>query len=432
MKIGLDLSSLQGPHRMRGIGYTLINFINNIPIELKGKHCFVFYYYTDKHFENPFDLLDLQGFDYEVRSLQHIKPVIQPIRLPGKFNALPRIATHFFTSLKHNKADSRITDTEDIDVFLQTDQMIPLPGGRKLKKVFIAYDLIPYVLEWDYLWSYRTARLNRLPVQAAIRCAGRRWLYLYKLRSTIKRADKVLAISDTTRQDFITHIPSSRKKIVTTPLGVNAPKLTKDKMPSMSNYVDSSWGYLRKPYTFDPSTPFLLFVGGADRRRKLDELVIAFNHLRGQGHNLKLVFAGDSMKGPKNISTESIQKALIKSSYLEDIIFMGFVNDTQRDWLYKNALAFVFPSKYEGFGLPVLEAFSYGTPVISYPNEATIEVAGDAAVYVNDPQGLIAAVCQLLKVGKKDRGNKERKAQAKKFSWKNTSNKIINELESMV
>src|SRR5436190_305364 len=86
---------------------------------------------------------------------------------------------------------------------------------------------------------------------------------------------------------------------------------------------------------YGPTKPaYLLFVGGADRRRKLEDLVTAFNQLRAQGHELKLILAGDTMQGPANVATEEIQYALKTSSYLKDIIFMGFANDATRDWLY--------------------------------------------------------------------------------------------------
>ncbi|GAC1570422.1 MAG: hypothetical protein NVS3B23_02090 [Candidatus Saccharimonadales bacterium] len=178
--------------------------------------------------------------------------------------------------------------------------------------------------------------------------------------------------------------------------------------------------------------PFLLFIGGADRRRKLIDLVTAFNHLRAQGVQINLVLAGDSMQGPYNISTEETQAAFLHSSYLQDIIFMGFVNDKQRDWLYKNALAYVFPSKYEGFGLPVLEALIHGTPVISYPNKATVEVAGNTPFYAYNAFDIQNKTAEILNLSQADLEKKKRinVAAAKNYSWKITSLKIISNMEN--
>lgn len=416
---------------MRGVGYTLINFINNIPSELRKKHNFVFFYYQDEEYDDPRKLLELQNLSFEARPLHQVKPSLT-LKLPGKLNVLVRLANKLLASLKQNGGDPRITNTKGIDVFLQTEQMTALPRG-KFKKAFIAYDLIPYVLESDYLWNYKTARFHGLPRQAAIRCTARRRLYLSRLRTNVSQADKVLAISDVTKQDFIKYIPSSKRKIITTPLGVNLPKASGENNPAMSHYVASSWGYLKRPYVFDSSTPFLLFVGGADKRRRLDELVTAFNHLRAQGHDLKLVLVGDSMQGPNNIATETIQKALLDSSYLDDIVFMGFVSDEQRDWLYKKALAFVFPSKYEGFGLPVLEAMIHKCPVISYKNRATLEVAGDAAIYAESMEDLRSSVLKLLGSSKDELASLGQISfqQAQRYTWVKTSQNLLREIERL-
>src|SRR5680860_37195 len=84
---------------------------------------------------------------------------------------------------------------------------------------------------------------------------------------------------------------------------------------------------------------FLLFVGGVDHRRKLDDVVTAFNHLRAQGEDIKLVLSGDIMLGAEAITTASAREALLKSSYLDDVCFLGFTDDKTRDWLYSAALA---------------------------------------------------------------------------------------------
>jgi len=431
MKIGLDISSLQGPHRMRGIGYTLINFINSLPPEIKSQHSFVFYFNTGEGHEDPLSILSLDGLEYEIRPLGSAKRITKT--LPGKLHLITRLLNQILSLKDVYVGDSRINDLSGIDIFLQTDQSVNLPKG-KVKKVFIAYDLIPYVLEWDYLWNYRTARSHGLPIQASVRCSGRRWLYIHKLRVNSRRADKIFAISDVTKSDFLQYIGVLKDKIITTPLGVNLPDISRaSDSVKMFRYIPSSWGYLRRSYSLG-NTPYILFVGGADKRRRLDELVTAFNHIRAQGHELKLVLAGDSMQGPMNISTEITQQALKDSSYLDDIIFMGFVDDEQRNWLYKNALAFIFPSKYEGFGLPVLEAFSYGCPVISYANQATVEVANNIPYYVDGHGQLMQSILDVMKLPASERSKKSEKgiSQANKYTWQQTSTRMIEALVQIV
>jgi glycosyltransferase involved in cell wall biosynthesis len=432
MVIGLDLASLQGPHRMRGIGFTLINFINNLPADLRSKHQFVFYLYEDSHLPDPLELLSLDKIDYEVRALAKSDSPKASI-LPGKLKVLSRLGRRAINSL-FPQGDKRIKNLVGVDVFLQTDQMIPLPRAKGIRTAFIAYDLIPYILESDYLWGYKTARRHRLPIQAAIRCQARRYAYLLSLKRNAKSADLILSISDATKSDFIKHIPSCKTKIKTVPLGADASSNSQSSMPPSHRYLPTSWGYIKKPYEHIAETPFLLFVGGADKRRRLDELVIAFNHLRAQNIPLKLVLAGDSMQGPRNISTVSIQEELLRSSYIDDIIFLGFVDDAHRNWLYRNTLSFVFPSMYEGFGLPVLEAFSYGSPVIAYPNEATKEVAGDHASFASNYVEIMNSVKNLSARpdDEKNRKSDAAKKQAAKYSWCDTARNIITYMEGII
>jgi glycosyltransferase involved in cell wall biosynthesis len=424
MTIGLDLSSLQSGHRMRGVGYTLINLLNNLPDEVKQRDRFVFFYHDSPDLPDPLEALRLNGTEYELRPLAKQRRLA--FRLPGKLNVFVRFVNQFIGLWYIYSGDERFA-TEGIDTFLQTDQMIGLPRGRKIKKAFIAYDVIPYVLEWDYLWNYKTARAHDLPRQAAIRCAARRWMYIHKLRVNVRRADKVLAISEATRKDFLKHARAPLKKIATTPLGVNpSQNFDSSSFPAMHRYAETSWGYIKRPYRFNSVTPFVLFVGGGDQRRKLKDLVTAFNLIRARGFNLKLVLAGDTMQGPLNIPTGDIQNALKESSYIDDIIFMGFVSDRQRDWLYRNALAFVYPSRYEGFGLPVLEAFSYQCPVVAYRNAATLEIAGEAPLYANSAEQIRDHIISLINsdsLAKKSLTAS--KPHIDKYTWQNTVRDIF-------
>lgn len=426
MTIGIDLSSLQGAHRMRGIGYTLLNLINNISSEDRQKHVFVFYAYPSDESESPLRLLNLEGMNYEVRPLRHRRRITK--ELPGRLNLFISALNQLIELKDLHMGDSRIKDLRGIDFFLQTDQSERLPRRKfGMKRGLIIYDIIPYVVEWEYLWSYKTARRHGFSRKAALRVYARRWLYAHKIKVNSRRANKLISISAHTKSDFTKHLGIRAKKIAVVPLGINLPSDQSSDDISLHHYVKTSWGYVRRPFKFDASVPFMLYVGGADRRRRLDDLVAAFNLLRAQGHEFKLLLAGDSMQGADNIATEEIQYALKTSSYRDDIIFMGFVDDTTRDWLYSHARAFVFPSKYEGFGLPVLEAMSYGTPVISYDNAATKEVAADKPTYAYDVLSLADAIEQHLQakntVLRKE--HDQNIIQAKRWSWARTCSSIF-------
>jgi len=242
----------------------------------------------------------------------------------------------------------------------------------------------------------------------------------------------MIANSKLTKNDFVSYLGVKPSRITVTHLGVTMPDNAKTSQPPNHVYRSTSWGYRRETHHFDTNTPFLLFVGGADRRRKLEDLVTAFNHLRAQGVVLKLVLVGDSMQGPMNIATVEIQDALKKSSYLEDIIFMGFVNEEQRNWLYKHALAFVYPSVYEGFGLPVLEALSYGCPVLCYPNRATKEVAAQAVLYEYGSKGLMNGIKNILNMSEEERRAMSTVGinQASHFEWSATAANILRAIQA--
>ena len=252
------------------------------------------------------------------------------------------------------------------------------------------------MLESDYLLSYRTARLHGHSRLGSLHLQLRRSLYARKLKINSRRADRLMAISEHTKQDFEKFLGVSSKKISVTQLGVSEPLFHTTTTPQLHRYLKTSWGYMARPYSMDLETPFLLFVGGVDRRRKITDLVTAFNHLRGQGHKLNLVLSGDIMHGPNSIPVEETRDALKSSSYLEDIIFMGFTDDTTRDWLYRNALAFIYPSRYEGFGLPILEAMIHGCPAICYENSAVREIGGKTLMYAKDAEDIKDKVLLLL------------------------------------
>ena len=216
-----------------------------------------------------------------------------------------------------------------------------------------------------------------------------------------------------------------QKKIAVVPLGVTSPQVSSDEV-RLHKYIDTGWGYAKRPFKLD-DTPYLLFIGGVDSRRKLEDLVAAFNNLRAKGNHLRLILAGDIMLGPSAITNKVVADSLAKSSYLDDIVFMGFIDDSQKYLLYEKALAYVFPSRYEGFGLPILEAMIHGCPVISYKSQAVAEVGGDFPVYADNLKELEQAIVNLLQVTKsaaKERARRYVKV-AEGYSWQRTATGIL-------
>jgi glycosyltransferase involved in cell wall biosynthesis len=429
MKIGIDISVLQTAHRMRGIGYVAINLINNLPESAKEKHSFVLYHYPIRD-ESPLDLLGLEGINYTLQEIKPYKPT--NLGLPGRLNLLSSLVNkvRMYTQLKFGS--NRIKDSHSLDHLIQFDQSQPIPARRKVPTTVVLYDIIPYVMENDYLWGYKTARGNGKTRRGAFRANWKRRRYKTKLKLISRRAKNLVAISEYTKRDFVKHLKIPAKKISVALLGVNEMPAVNinDEDPKLLRYIETSWGPMPRKASLK-DTRFILFVGGADPRRKLSELVASFNNLRAQGVNVKLVLAGDTMRGPLHIPNNELQEYFSNSSYLDDIYFMGFVTDEQRDWLYKNAIAFVYPSVYEGFGLPVLEAMQYGAPVITYDNTSIKEVAHDSAIYTTDFRSIQSEIQKLIN-DEEYRAKYSQKGieQSGKFSWASTAERYLQIIES--
>ncbi|KLT64010.1 glycosyltransferase family 1 protein [Pedobacter sp. BMA] len=167
---------------------------------------------------------------------------------------------------------------------------------------------------------------------------------------------------------------------------------------------------------------YLLFVGSLDPRKNLITLVNAFKSANQA--NLKLVIAGMVNKN----------FGLVDLDYSENIIYLGKVSDAHLAALYKNAVAFVYPSLYEGFGIPPLEAMQHGCPVLVSESSSLPEVCGDAAIYFN-PHNTeeLAEKIKLISENEKLRTQLKQKGlkRVTEFSWSNSANIIKNVINDL-
>jgi glycosyltransferase involved in cell wall biosynthesis len=426
MTIGIDVSLLQTAHRKRGIGYTLINFLNHLPEKERKTHTFIFYVHENQDGEeDPFELFDLQSYEHQIRYIPRYEPHDTGNKgriglLYGALNQLDMLKDSMF-------GDSRIKNVSDLDYFIQFNQNQPVPSRKRVKSALVLYDIIPYVMESDYLWSYSTARLKGRSRKNSVRMALMRGMYFWKTKLVSSKPHKLLAISEHTKNDFVKYIGIKPNTIDVCLLGVDLDRTSPAKDVSFSRYNQTNWGPIPKPT--DMPKKFLLYLGGGDQRRKLVDLLSAFNQLRAQGEDVSLIMAGDIMQGPDSTPIEEHREYYKSVSYMDDIYFLGFVSDEQRNWLYDNALACIYPSVYEGFGLPVLEAMAHSCPVITYDNTSIAEVAGDAALYASGSTEIVEHVKELLgSSALLKRKKKEGLAQAGKFSWKKNTQRILENL----
>jgi glycosyltransferase involved in cell wall biosynthesis len=165
--------------------------------------------------------------------------------------------------------------------------------------------------------------------------------------------------------------------------------------------------------------PYILNVGTLEPRKNLEGLLRAFAKAKRKGIPHTLVITGAGGWGESRLAQLPTELGIADS-----VLFTGFVTDEALPHLYANADFFVYPSLYEGFGLPVLEAMACGTPVIASNTSSIPEVAGDAGILV-DPSSegeLVAAMMQLAGDGRlRDDLKKRGINRAASFSWERTA-----------
>jgi glycosyltransferase involved in cell wall biosynthesis len=212
-----------------------------------------------------------------------------------------------------------------------------------------------------------------------------------------RRADRVLAISERTKRDLIEHYRIPERKIVVTPLGVD---------PTF------------RPNGTAPDGPrYALFVGGIQPRK---DPLTAIEALALVDGDLRLVLVGDEKHGGGEV-----RDAIRRLGLEQRVELAGYVEHEGLASLYRGAACLVFPSRYEGFGLPVLESMASGTPVVASRAGAVPEVAGDAAVLVDpgDPEALAQGIREVL--DDSDRFVAAGLARAKQFTWAETARRTL-------
>jgi glycosyltransferase involved in cell wall biosynthesis len=231
-------------------------------------------------------------------------------------------------------------------------------------------------------------------------------------RWSVRRATRVIAISQATKDALVEHYAADPARVTVVHHGVSTAFRPVDAASVAT--VKARYG-LQKPYFF--------YVGTVQPRKNLARLIAAFTQVAGQLGGIELVIAGRSGWLSAQIEAEARAAGLG-----ERIRFPGFLPDEDLPALLSGALAFVFPSLYEGFGMPVLEAMACGTPVLTSNSSALPEVSGEAAVLIDptDTAAIVAALRQLaidegLRSALTDRGLRH----AAGFSWERCARETL-------
>lgn len=228
-------------------------------------------------------------------------------------------------------------------------------------------------------------------------------------RWSARAAWRVIAISQATRRDLIRHYGVAPEKIGVIYHGV-APQFQPVTCRATISATLSHYGIC---------TPYVLYVGTIQPRKNLLRLIEAFAQCRREwtGHTQcpQLVIAGK----PGWLTTD-IERRVAEMGLTSLVRFPGYVADADLPALLSAALAFVFPSLYEGFGMPVLEAMACGTPVLTSTTSSLPEVAGDAALLVDplNTAALAAALARLVDdAALRDELRRRGLARAAEFRW---------------
>jgi glycosyltransferase involved in cell wall biosynthesis len=257
-------------------------------------------------------------------------------------------------------------------------------------------------------------------------------LQLFRLRRGLLRADRVIAVSQATRRDIETVLQISSRRIRTI---YNAPDpiFSEPSSPLTARAGEPGFEYppdMRRTLDrYDIHSPFLLYVGRTNPQKNIPRLVEAFAVLSGElaSHaiykDLRLIVIGDEIS-----RYPALRHAVIQSRVEHAVRFLGFVPIETLRVFYQAASAFVFPSLYEGFGLPPLEAMACGTPVVCSSVSSLPEVVGDAAEIVN-PENVFDIARGIREVLL----NRERRLelvdkgfhQLKRFSWDRTATEVL-------
>lgn len=184
------------------------------------------------------------------------------------------------------------------------------------------------------------------------------------------------------------------------------------------------------------SGEYILHVGVMNKRKNIPALIRAFNILKKkETSSLKLVLGGQMDNKTHSSDAKEIWEAIKESNFEEDIILTGYLSDEELGKVYNGALMYVFPSLNEGFGIPILEAWSYYLPVLVADNTCLPEVGGNA-VLTFDPLNSydMAEKMELIWRDEKTRSDLVEKGRfrLKDFTWKKTAESILNEFISIV
>lgn len=367
MRIGINTRYLQ--YQSTGITKYLLNLILNLK-KIDGSNNYLLFFDSDKPL--PKAILEA-GFDYVL------------LRVPTHHRMLKGLWAYFYLPylIKKNKLD------------LYHEPFLIGPAFKKCPTVITVFDMAYLHVPYGYTYAAR--------------------LYFKSLFSrSIKQSDLAVAISENTKNDVINNFSISPDKVQVVYAGVD----------EIFRPINDKKGLEKVRKVYGIKKDFILAVSLISPRKNLVRLIKAFKLLRDKKNiDCQLVIVGR-----KGWLYGDIFREVRLSGLEEEVVFCGYVPRKDLLYLYNAAAIFVYPSLYEGFGLPILEAMACGCPVVASNTSSMPEVCGEAALLVNphnteELTGALAkaredrSLCQSLV----EKGL----SQAKKFSWEKAAKETL-------
>jgi glycosyltransferase involved in cell wall biosynthesis len=293
-----------------------------------------------------------------------------------------------------------------VDVLFVPAHTLPIFRPRKIKTVVTIHDL-----GYEYLPQY-----HKFPHKL--------WLNKSTVYA-VKSASHIISVSEATRDDLISKLKASHKKISVIYEGF---ALTPNKLKSTSNLEE-----LKKKYSIGDE--YVLFLGTIQPRKNLLRLVQAFDQVIKNQFvskmypNLKLVLIGKNGWMNQDIYEEPKRLGIVDS-----VLFLGHLPDDEVGVIMQNALCFAFPSLFEGFGIPIIEAQASGIPVVTSHKKPMTEIGGNACEYVNpeDVSSIADGIVQVLTHKEQSQLLRKRGFQnIMRFSWQKAARETLQVFEEV-
>lgn len=376
MKLLIDGQILSTPEINRGIGITFKRIIEELV--LKGNS--IEWFITVNH----------------TLELRHLNPTVQKYLTPITVGECLNHGDYNKQTKNYSQLLNQVVSELEIDGYWVPNPLmmnVILPTDVYNITVFVTiYDLIPYVMP-DYYFSKWSEEIK---IE-----------YKRRIEKLPSWADKLIFISESASIDFekIDHRVSS--KSITIPLAVDHTKF---------------WQYISPLYKYQE--PYILFTGGFDPRKNMDAALEAFSYLIKNNYqqfaNIKF-YVVCACNDEQRSNYEKLAKEL---GVFDNLVLTGYIEEDSLIALYRGATVFFFPSRYEGFGLPVLEALACGLPVVTTKVSSIPEIVGNLAYYCSpdNPEDMAFALKKALN----DRANNQSKQReyiqrAREFTWSKTA-----------